>query len=90
MSEVDLEALSREELVAEVHRLRAGIRQHRDSSGHALCWYQPALWTLLPEGIEPRIAVPEWPQFLRGCVQFRASLDAQAADAPRIGDEFQK
>ena len=29
-------------------RLRAGIRAHRDSTGHALCWHHPALWGLLP------------------------------------------
>jgi hypothetical protein len=33
----DLAALDREALVLEVKRLRAGIREHRDSSGHHLC-----------------------------------------------------
>ena len=33
----DVEQMSREQLVAEVKRLRQGIRQHRDSTGHALC-----------------------------------------------------
>ena len=33
----DIEQMSREQLVAEVKRLRQGIRQHRDSSGHELC-----------------------------------------------------
>jgi hypothetical protein len=88
MSDDDLEDLSREALVAEVRRLRAGIRRHRDSSGHALCWYQPALWGLLPESAGAAIVVPDWPQFLRGCVQYRASLDAQAPDAPRSAEEF--
>ncbi len=38
----DLEAMTREQLVAEARRLRAGIRAHRDSTGHALCWHHPA------------------------------------------------
>ena len=44
----DLEQMSREQLVEEVKRLRRGIREHRDSSGHELCWHHPALWALLP------------------------------------------
>ena len=84
----DLASLSREQLAAEVARLRAGIRRHRDSSGQELCWHHPALWDLLPERVEPRIAVPEWPQFMRGCVRYRQSLDQQASGAPRTADEF--
>ena len=84
----DLDSLSRNELVAEVKRLRAGIRQHRDSSGHDLCWHHPALWALLPEPIAPEILVPEWPQFMRGCVRYRQSLDDQAAQAARTTGEF--
>jgi hypothetical protein len=44
----DLEGLDRKGLIAEVKRLRAGIRAHRDSSGHDLCWHHPQLWALLP------------------------------------------
>ncbi len=84
----DLEALSREQLLAEVRKLRAGIREHRGSTGHELCWHQPALWSLLPEPLDPRIAVPEWPQFMRGCVRYRQSLDEQAPQAPRQAIEF--
>ena len=84
----DLDSLSRDELVAEVKRLRAGIRRHRDSSGHDLCWHHPALWALLPEPIAPEILVPEWPQFMRGCVRYRQSLDEQAAQAARTTGEF--
>jgi hypothetical protein len=86
--DADLESLSREQLIAEVKRLRQGIREHRDSTGHELCWHHPALWSLLPEKIEPPVAVPEWPQFMRGCVRYRQSLDAQAPQAPRVAKEF--
>ena len=77
----DLRQMDREALVAEVKRLRAGIRTHRDSSGHELCWHHPQLWGLLPERIEPQIAVPPWPKFLRGCVKYRESLERQAPGA---------
>ena len=86
-SDSDLEALNRDQLVAEVKRLRAGIRTHRDSTGHDLCWHHPALWSLLPEKTPPSIAVPAWPQFMRGCIRYRQSLDEQAPDAPRKQDE---
>jgi hypothetical protein len=84
----DLDSLSRDELLAEVKKLRAAIREHRDSSGHELCWHHPKLWSLLPERVDPEIAVPEWPQFLRGCIRYRQSLDEQLPGAPRISEEF--
>lgn len=84
----DIAAFSREELMAEVKKLRAGIRAHRDSTGHELCWHHPDLWALLPDRVEPAISVPDWPQFMRGCVRYRQSLDAQRPDAPRLQEEF--
>ncbi len=77
----DLDALTRDQLVVEVRRLRAAIRTHRDSSGHALCWHHPQLWGTLPEAIRPEIAVPPWPSFLRGCVRYRESLEQKLRDA---------
>lgn len=84
----DLAALDRDALIAEVKRLRAGIREHRDSSGHALCWHHPDLWGLLPEQSDPLPRVPAWPEFLRGCVKYRETLDRQLPDAPRVHDEL--
>jgi hypothetical protein len=89
MADEDLEQLTKDELLAEVRKLRAGIRRHRDSTGHELCWHHPELWQLLPEKIEPDLAVPAWPQFLRGCLRYRDSLDVQLPDAPRVTDEFE-
>ena len=84
----DLERLGREALIAEVKRLRQGIRKHRDSSGHELCWHHPQLWGLLPEPTDPEIAVPPWPIFLRGCVKYRESLERQRPDAAVHDREF--
>ena len=70
----DLSALSREELELEVLRLREGIRKHRDSSGHDLCWYHPELWSLLPEEADPAPAVPPRSEFLQRCAAYHASL----------------
>jgi hypothetical protein len=78
----DIDSMSRDQLAAEVRKLRAAIREHRDSTGHDLCWHHPALWSLLPEKIEPSIAVPPWAKFMRGCIRYRQSLDEQAHDAP--------
>jgi hypothetical protein len=86
----DLERLTRDELIAEVKRLRTGIREHRDSTKHELCWHHPQLWGLLPEKVEPEIAVPAWPQFLRGCLRYRESLDRQRPDARRVAEEFEE
>jgi len=84
----DLDTLSREQLVAEIRKLRSAIREHRDSTGQGLCWHHPDLWSLLPETTPPDIAVPAWPQFMRGCIRYRQSLDEQAPEAPRTEQEF--
>lgn len=84
----DLENLTREDLINEIKKLRAAIRAHRDSSKDNLCWHHPQLWGLLPEKTDPDIAVPAWPQFLRGCLRYRESLDRQLPNAPRIDEEY--
>ena len=83
----DLLRMSRDELIDELRKLRDGIRTHRDSTGHDLCWHHPALWSLLPEQTDPVPQVPEWPEFLAGCIRYRQSLDQQAPHAPRTGGE---
>jgi hypothetical protein len=84
----DLQALDRDQLLEEVRKLRAAIREHRDSTGMNLCWHHPQMWALLPEQVEPQVSVPEWPEFLRGCVRYRQSLDEQQPGAPRTTDEY--
>ena len=86
----DLEKLNRDQLVAEVKRLRAGIRTHRDSTGHDLCWHHPDLWGLLPERVTPEVAVPPWPKFLRGCLRYREALERELPDAPKADFEYDK
>ena len=84
----DLDTMDRAALIAEVRKLRQGIREHRDSSQQALCWHHPKLWGLLPEKIDPEIEVPSWPRFMEGCLQYRRSLDEQRPDAPRVDVPF--
>ena len=83
----DLDQMSREQLIAEGKRLRHGIREHRDSTGHELCWHHPALWGLLPEKTDPLPVVPDWPQFMRGCIKYRQSLEQELPTAPRSDQE---
>jgi len=84
----DLNSMSSEQLISEMKKLRAGIRKHRDSSSHELCWHHPDLWALLPEKTDPVTTVPEWPQFLRGCIKYRQSLDEQGSNFPRTKREL--
>jgi hypothetical protein len=86
----DLEGMSPEQLRDEIRKLRNGIRAHRDSTAHDLCWHHPTLWRLLPERTDPVPVVPEWPEFIRGCVRYRQSLDEQAPDAPRTSDPYRR
>jgi len=83
----ELMDLTKEQLILEIKKLRSAIREHRDASGHDLCWHHPALWSLLPEKLTPLVAVPDWPQFMRGCVKYRQSLDQQNPGAPRSAEE---
>jgi hypothetical protein len=86
--DADLETMSCDQLIAEVKKLRQGIREHRDTTGHYLCWHHPEMWSLLPEKTDPVPTVPEWPQFLAGCIRYRKSLDEQLPDAPRTDQPF--
>ncbi|HEY3196576.1 MAG TPA: hypothetical protein VGJ57_01085 [Nitrospirales bacterium] len=88
--DTDLDQMTRGELITEVKKLRQGIRQHRDSSRHELCWHHPSLWGLLPERTDPLPVVPEWPEFIRGCVKYRQSLDEQAHNPPRTNEPYEK
>jgi hypothetical protein len=84
----DLNQLTRDQLIEEVQKLRQGIRAHRDASRHELCWYHPSLWGLLPEKTDPIPVLPEWPEFIRGCVTYRQSLDEQTSTAPRTNEPY--
>ena len=88
--DADLDAMEREDLIAEARRMRAAIRAHRDSSGHDLCWHHPDLWALLPDAQTGTPEVPDWPQFMRGCIRYRASLERELADAPRTDRELEE
>ena len=84
----DLRGMTRDQLIEEIKRLRAGIRRHRDNSGHNLCWHHPELWRLLPEPMPLNIAVPPWPKFMAGCVAYRSSLDKELPGAPEDDVEY--
>jgi hypothetical protein len=86
----DLRDMTREQLIVEVQRLRNGIRRHRDTTSHELCWHHPELWGLLPEKSDPLPTVPVWPEFLRGCVRYRESLDAQLPGALRSPQPYKE
>jgi hypothetical protein len=85
----DLTALSREQLLEEVKRLRSGIRRHRDASGHDLCWHHPQLWGLLPEKTDPLPVVPTWSEFLAGCIKYRRALDKELPGRTRSVGEYE-
>ncbi|MDE8559431.1 hypothetical protein [Pantoea vagans] len=74
----DLLHMDEGQLLQEIKRLRTAIRVHRDSSGHDLCWFHPELWSLLSEQKNAAIQVPDWPQFMKGCVLYRQSLDKKS------------
>ncbi|WP_049731645.1 hypothetical protein [Rhizobium ecuadorense] len=88
--DADLDSMSHADLLSAARAMRHAIRIHRDMSGHELCWHHPDLWMLLPDPPAGGQIVPDWPQFMRGCIRYRQSLDNQLAQAPRSDREFGK
>jgi uncharacterized small protein (DUF1192 family) len=58
--------------VAEIERLQAGIRHHRDQKGDDRCWLDDLdLYDLLPEGhVDPDLSLPPKAEFLRSCERY--------------------
>jgi DNA-binding NtrC family response regulator len=78
----DIYRLTAEELRREVIKLRAAIRNHRDAAEPGSCQQQPQLWSVLPEGFSlSRTAMP-WPDFLRSCLRYRQTLEANTNLSP--------
>jgi hypothetical protein len=48
------------------------------------------MWSLIPEVADSVPDVPAWPQFMRGCIHYRQSLDEQLPSAPRVNIEFER
>jgi hypothetical protein len=69
---LDREADCLEWCVAEIERLRDGIRRHRDAEGDDRCWLDDRdLYELLPEGLADHApALPPRGEFLRSCERY--------------------
>ena len=68
MVDGDLYLLAQDGLIAEVMRLRAAIRQHRDEKGHGRCWLDDqTLYQILPEATEADLTLPPKEEFLTNC-----------------------
>jgi hypothetical protein len=50
----------------------------------------PSYGGLLPEKTDPIPVVPEWPEFIRGCIRYRESLDAQLPGAWRTNTPYEE
>lgn len=68
--DIDAYGMTETQLLAEVIKLRNTLRSLRDRTGHALCWYNPEIWNILPEKIQPHPTLPCQPEFLDNCKQF--------------------
>lgn len=90
----DIKDMSMDQLEAEVVSLRNGIRQHRDATGHNLCWHVPELWSLLPEKVEPKPEVPHPSEFIQNCCMYRNTLEERKYEIvlnpvrPQKGEPF--
>jgi hypothetical protein len=87
--DADLADMDPAALLDAARAMRQAIRVHRDTSMHELCWHHPDMWALLPDAPTVHPTVPDWPQFMRGCIRYRQSLDTQLAGAPRSDKEFE-
>ena len=62
-------------LAAEVARLRAGIKSHRSTTGHELCWLNDVeLWKLIEANpAYPHESLPVAEEFLSQCRRYHES-----------------
>jgi hypothetical protein len=62
-------------MAAEIVRLRAGIRNHMQKTGHGLCWLNDlALWELIEPTVHyPHDTLPVREEFLAQCAKFYES-----------------
>src|SRR5690606_27009797 len=86
----DLDFMTQEELINEVKKLRSVIREHRDKGGQDLCWHHPSLWEALPDKADPFPPLPDWPDFIRGCVNYRQSHDQQLRNKRKTHDHAEQ
>jgi ribosomal protein S18 acetylase RimI-like enzyme len=69
--EAELDKLDRQELQAEVLRLRAAIRQHRNEQMHNRCWLDDQrLYRALPEKDDGDQRLPDRAAFLANCERY--------------------
>ena len=68
----DVEMMDRVQLKAEIRRLRAGIREHRDCKGHDRCWRDDVeiLYAMLPETTDADLRLPPLEEFIPECIKF--------------------
>jgi len=66
-----------------VLELEAAIVRHRAQTGQDLCWENDeALWKVLDDGVVIDHTPPPWPEFMAGCVAYRASRERNHSDTP--------
>ena len=72
MLDNDLESMSPEDLIAEIKKLRAVIRYHKDQKGDDRCWVDDIrLYETLPEGCTGYDStLPPENVFLENCKKF--------------------
>ena len=80
--------MSHADLITEVMKLREGSGPPRQHGTGPVLAPSGALGAAAGTD-DPIPEVPEWPQFMRGCVMYRQSLDEQAPDAPRTDQAYE-
>ena len=63
-------------LVSKLEELRSAIKDHREKTGHEMCWENDEeLWQVLGDNIEIDHTPPNWCEFMERCVAYRKSKD---------------
>jgi hypothetical protein len=77
----DIDGRTRDQLVEEGEEPACRHRrQSRQFGSRSVLTALPALG-LLPEQINPAVAAPHWPKFLRGCIAYREILGREIQGA---------
>ncbi len=72
----DLLQMNIGQLCKEVMKLRNALRDLRDQQNHDMCWFNPEIFEILPEGKEKdkTTMVPPACQFIENCAIYRQTL----------------
>ena len=63
-------------LIDKIEELEDAIKNHREQTGHNMCWENDEeLWLVLKDKVKSDHTPPDWDKFMNKCVEYRKSRE---------------